>query len=919
MAQFVRHEACHLCTSSDAKAVYDDESWHCFSCGATSPSVDYLEEQKQQKQSTIKTTVRTKKESTVSETKLVKAAITRAEVQKIMLETSSMGKGYRSITDETYAKAGVRHEFDEQTGEVTRQYYPITRGLTAAGYKIREHPKAFYSVGATGRDCDLFMQRNFQQGGKYVLIVSGECDALAAYQMLKNYYATKGGDYEVAVVSGTTGDKSVRQIAAQYKFFESFDNIVVGYDNDVSGNETVEDVVKALPKGKTRIMKMTYKDANEYLKEGKEAQFIQHFFKSETYLPEGVVGSNKLYDKMMSQASVEKVQFPPFMKKLDNMIGSIEMSTIGIFAAGTGAAKCLGKDTPVLMADQTVKLVQDIQNGDKLMGPEGLARTVFGVVSGVDEMYKVTQVKGVPYVVNSKHILSLRAGTDIKSLRLKKGDIYNCNIQDYIKLNAKQKHGLKGWKGSFEKLGNKFTDDNAYMLGLWLAEGTTDKPQLTLALQDTALFDELAKFCTAKGFQQHVSPSNYRKACTSIDVNGGFSKLIKDFGFKSSKLIPLLYLNAERETRLDLLAGFLDGDGHLSHNGFELTLKINQLSTDIVTLARGLGFAVSAKKVFQKCQNFAGDWYMKINISGYTDEIPNRLLRKKATARQQIKNPLNTGISVENIGQGEYFGFELDCDHLFCLADGTVTHNTTVANELLYYWIFNSPHKIGVVSLELTCAQYGQVLLSRHIGKKISLIKDKDEKLAFLRSDHVKEKAAEVFSDEDGNDRFMVIDERDGSVEILQNQIEELVISCGCKVIILDPVSDLMDGLSNDEQAKFAKWCKSMIKNYNIHILMIAHIRKAANNKDSASTGKFIPEEAIMGSSTFMKSASWIVMMQRDKTSEDPIVRNTTHLVLTKNRAGGETGPAGDLYYENATHTLHDMEDFFQGAVPEGV
>ena len=580
MAEFVRHEACGVCTSSDAKAVYDDESWHCFSCGATSPSEEYKEE----KQSTIKvrTTAR-KKETALSDIKAGKAAIAREDIQEILEDSSPTGRGYRGITDETYAKVGVRHEFDEKTGKVIKQYYPITRGLVAAGYKIRYEPKTFSSVGATGRDCDLFMQRNFQQGGKYVLIVSGECDAMAAYQMLKDYYVGKKMDFEVAVVSGTTGDKSVKQIAAQYKFFETFDNIVVGYDNDASGNETVEDVVKALPKGKTRIMKMTYKDANEYLVAGKESQFVSHFFRSEGYLPEGVVGSGKLYDKMLIQADVEKVPFPPFMQKLDSMIGSIEMSTIGIFAAGTGAAK------------------------------------------------------------------------------------------------------------------------------------------------------------------------------------------------------------------------------------------------------------------------------------------------------------------------------------------------TTVANELLYYWIFNSPHKIGVVSLELTCAQYGQVLLSRHIGRKISLIKDKEEKLAFLRSDHVKQKVAEVFSDEDGNDRFMVIDEREGSIEILQDQIEELVISCGCKVIILDPVSDLMDGLANDEQAKFAKWCKSMIKNYNIHILMIAHIRKASSNKDSASTGKFIPEEAIMGSSTFMKSASWIVMMQRDKTSEDPIVRNTTHLVLTKNRAGGETGPAGDLYYDNATHTLHDIGDYFQGIAPEAV
>ena len=85
------------------------------------------------------------------------------------------------------------------------------------------------------------------------------------------------------------------------------------------------------------------------------------------------------------------------------------------------------------------------------------------------------------------------------------------------------------------------------------------------------------------------------------------------------------------------------------------------------------------------------------------------------------------------------------------------------------------------MSLELTCAQYGQVLLSRHIQQKISSIRDVQEKDAFLRRDIIKSKAMELFYDTEGNDRFMVIDERDGQLAILQDKIEELVISCGCR------------------------------------------------------------------------------------------------------------------------------------------
>lgn len=42
-----------------------------------------------------------------------------------------------------------------------------------------------------------------------------------------------------------------------------------------------------------------------------------------------------------------------------------------------------------------------------------------------------------------------------------------------------------------------------------------------------------------------------------------------------------------------------------------------------------------------------------------------------------------TAVDVEPLGDGEYFGFELDGDRLFLLADGTVTHNSHFFAELL--------------------------------------------------------------------------------------------------------------------------------------------------------------------------------------------------------------------------------------------
>lgn len=581
MSQFIGHTSCDKCGSKDNFALYRDESGHesghCFGCQFTIPSKEYIDANAG-KNNARKSRTKVKESMTdTSEIKAVpsnKPALTPEENAEIKSETSSSGKGFRGIRDDIYKVFGVRHSFDEETGDVNEQYYPCTQEGQLVGYKIREVPKSFYSRGRTGADCELFMQFKFNRGGKYILITEGEVDALSAYQMMKDYNSSKGSDFETAVVSPTTGAQSKKQIAAQYKFFDSFDVCVLNYDMDKAGKEAAEEVLKYLPKGKVRIMQMRYKDANEYLEQGKQREFVSDFYSAKAYVPAGVVGSSELYEKMLESAVVEKIPLPPFMKKLDDMLGQIELGTIGVLAAGSGSAK------------------------------------------------------------------------------------------------------------------------------------------------------------------------------------------------------------------------------------------------------------------------------------------------------------------------------------------------TTVANELLYFLLFNSPHKVGVVSLELTCAQYGQAMLSRHIENKISLIRDPKEKLRFLQQERIKGKADELFLDENGNNRFMLIDERDGSVEVLQDKIEELIISCGCKVIILDPLSDIFDSLTIDEQAKFMKWTKSMIKNYNVTMLMIAHIRKSGNNKDAASTGAFIPEESIAGSSTVFKSASWVVMMMRDKYNEDPVVRNTTKLVLSKNRAGGDTGDAGSLYYCNKTHKLHDLEEY---------
>ena len=335
MGEFVKHTACPSCGSSDGLAIYSDDSSHCFVCRKTVPSEEFKEANKEPKKvrKSVRKEVMTEK---------VKTAVTSQQTEELKSRTSLSARGYRGIKDETLKTFGVRTEFNEETGEVYCTYYPCTVNGELSGWKPRVHPKQFGgSIGQTGSNCDLFGQFKFKNGGKTVLIVGGEHDQLAAYQMLKEYYVSKGWDFEPVVVSPTVGETGcAKQIAAQYTWFNQSDKIVVAMDSDEAGQKAIDKIVAALPKGKVFVAKWSGKDPNEMLLKGKERQFISDFYNAKAYVPAGVVGSNELYDKIVAQAEQIKVPFPPFLKTLNDMLGGgLNLGHIYTCSGVTGGGK----------------------------------------------------------------------------------------------------------------------------------------------------------------------------------------------------------------------------------------------------------------------------------------------------------------------------------------------------------------------------------------------------------------------------------------------------------------------------------------------------------------------------------------------------------------------------------------------------
>lgn len=341
MASFVRHDKCPECGSKDNLAIYDDGSYYCFSeCGYMSVSEEFKKEHGN-KPSPVKKAKKVEKEG--NEKMELEKCITTEQTEEVKAKAGFKGNGYRSISDETLKFFGCMTELGE-TDNVIARYYPTFYNSKHVGFKVRKHPKVFGgSIGETGKNCDMYGQFRFTDGGKYCLIVGGEEDVHAAYQMLADYNKSKGWDFRTAVVSSTIGEKgTAKQAKANYNFFNKFEQIIIGLDADEAGESAVEELIAALPKGKVKIAKWRskQKDPNEYLKAGMNKEFISDFYNAKLFVPTGVVGSNQISEDMRKELNVPKMSLPPFMHKLqDRMAGGIPLGRIVNLASASGTGK----------------------------------------------------------------------------------------------------------------------------------------------------------------------------------------------------------------------------------------------------------------------------------------------------------------------------------------------------------------------------------------------------------------------------------------------------------------------------------------------------------------------------------------------------------------------------------------------------
>jgi len=293
-SSFLQHEPCPDCGSQDNLARYDDGHGYCFGCGRWEPGEGAA---KPREDDTLQS------EFIQSEPRYIKS---------------------RGLSEETCKK------FAYGVGEYNGSFCHVANYRDADGkivaQKIRMPGKDFRMI---GKPTALYGEHLWRDGGRFITVTEGEIDALSVSQAFGNKWP---------VVSIPTGAKgAAKAIARSIEFLEKFDAVHLCFDSDEPGRAAAAECALLLTPGKAKIVSLPCKDANECLVEGKVKELVNAVYGAKTYRPDGVVCGEDLFERVMTDRTVESVPYP--WDGMNDLAHGIRQGELVTLCSGTGVGK----------------------------------------------------------------------------------------------------------------------------------------------------------------------------------------------------------------------------------------------------------------------------------------------------------------------------------------------------------------------------------------------------------------------------------------------------------------------------------------------------------------------------------------------------------------------------------------------------
>jgi twinkle protein len=286
-----------------------------------------------------------------------------------------------------------------------------------------------------------------------------------------------------------------------------------------------------------------------------------------------------------------------------------------------------------------------------------------------------------------------------------------------------------------------------------------------------------------------------------------------------------------------------------------------------------------------------------INMWWKADKMtPKGVLTMKSMWQHMIKKDSNTMVPYPWPGATKML-HGLITGHFVVIKAAPKVGKTQILKEIAYHIHTTSPHNVGLIFLENTKKEIGLGLCALHMNKPIKPWEIPDD-LAALATAH------EFLSQDD---RITIFDPEDSrTVENIMAKILYFVKAHNCRYILLDHITMLSYQSGDDNERRFIdKLCadlKELTTSLDICIIAVTHVNDDGKARGSRASAQLCDST---------------IMLERDKTSDDPIVKNTTKFIVEDNR-WGECGTACNLFYNQTDGRMTELDfDLETGADKE--
>ena len=322
-SEFLRHEACPNCGSSDGLAVYEDHTF-CFVChnwtGTSSQSSHVV--------------------------------MTSAHYQG---QATRLAK--RGISQKTCERFKIYKD-----GNTLRFHYHNKDGQLV-GAKTRTVDKNFSYEGQT--DGCFFGQHLWRTTGKRIIITEGELDA-ASYSELYPTWPV------VSLPNGAAAAK--KSLQKNLEFLQGYEEVVLWFDNDEAGIEAAKAAAGVLPPGKASIARTeSYKDLSDALQDNNLKAIDDAFFHRAEYRPDGIVEGKSLLEIVTKPSPPNDYDYP--FQGLQRLLHGIRLGELVTVTAGSGTGKSS------FCRELAASLLQSGERVGYLALEESLRRSSLGLMS----------------------------------------------------------------------------------------------------------------------------------------------------------------------------------------------------------------------------------------------------------------------------------------------------------------------------------------------------------------------------------------------------------------------------------------------------------------------------------------------------------------------------------------------------------